>query len=61
MSSEAKEKQLIIVQNTLSDFVKILVKEYSLIFKDGSGFIKVNPSEQPFFPYEVSLEIKRKR
>ncbi len=48
------------VMNILAEFVRILVKEYPLVFKDGSGDIKIQPFEQPPFPYEVSLEIRKK-
>ncbi len=61
MSSEVEEIQFIQATNALKEFVKILVKEYPLVFKDGSGGIKITSSiPQPFFPYEASLEIKRK-
>jgi hypothetical protein len=61
MPSEAEENQFIQAINALEEFVKILIKEYPLVFKDGSGDIKISPSLQhPFFPYEVSLEIRKK-
>ncbi len=61
MPSEAEETQSIKAKNALQEFIKILVKEYPLIFKDGSGEIKVSPSiQQPVFPYKVSLEIRKK-
>jgi hypothetical protein len=60
MSSEAEQTQIARVINTLTEFVRILVKEYPLVFKNGSGEIEVHPSTQPLFPYEVSLEIKKK-
>ena len=58
--SEAEETQLNKAMNTLTEFIKILVKEYPLVFKNGSGDIKIHPSVQPFFPYEVFLEITKK-
>jgi hypothetical protein len=62
MPSEAEEIQFIQAMNALEEFVKILIKEYPLVFKDGSGSIKINSSLQnPFFPYEASLEIKKKK
>jgi len=60
--SDAEEIQFIQAMNALEEFVKILIKEYPLVFKDGSGGIKISPSsEHPFFPCEVSLEVKKKR
>jgi hypothetical protein len=62
MPSDAEETQFIQAMNALEEFVKILIKEYPLVFKDGSGGIKIGPSVQkPFFPYEASLEIKKKK
>ena len=59
MPSEAEENQFIQATNALKEFIKILIKEYPLVFKDGSGGIRINPSlEHSFFPYEASLEIK---
>ena len=60
MPTEAEEKQFAEVMHSLSEFVRILVKEYPLVFKNGSGSIKVDPSMLEFFPYEVSLDIRRK-
>jgi hypothetical protein len=62
MSSGSEEIQFIQAMSALEEFVKILIKEYPLVFKDGSGGIKISPSVQhPFFPYEASLEIKKKK
>jgi hypothetical protein len=62
MPSEAEEIQFIQAMNALEEFVKILIKEYPMVFKDGSGSIKISSSLQnPFFPYEASLEIKKKK
>jgi hypothetical protein len=60
MSSKEEETQFSLIQNTLADFVRILVKEYPLIFKSGSAGIEIHPSAQQSFPYEVSLKITRK-
>jgi hypothetical protein len=39
----------------LDEFVKILVNEYPLIFKDGSAVIKIGPLiEKQFFPQSFS-------
>jgi hypothetical protein len=61
MPSEAEEIQFIQAMHALEEFIKILVTEYPLVFKNGSGSIKVGPSiQQPFCLYEVSLEIRKK-
>lgn len=60
MSSEAEQTELTAAMHALEEFVKILVNEYPLIFKDGSSIIKIGPSTKKlFFPYEASLEIKK--
>ncbi len=59
MPSEAEEAQFSQAMNAVTNFIKILVKEYPLVFKDGKGGVKILPSAQPTFPYEVSLEIKK--
>jgi len=60
MPSEEEETELIQAISALEEFVKILVKEYPLVFKDGSGAITLGPSiEKQFFPYEASLKIKK--
>jgi hypothetical protein len=52
MSSETEKTELLAVMHTLEEFVKILVKEFSMVFKDGSNIIKVGPSsKKQFFPY----------
>jgi hypothetical protein len=56
MPSDAEETQLINVTYALEEFVKILIKEYPLAFKEGSSRIKIN-----CFPYEASLQIKKKK
>ena len=61
MASEAEELQFVQAVNALKEFVKILVKEYPLVFKDGSGVIRINDSiQKEFNPYEVILEIRKK-
>jgi hypothetical protein len=61
MKSEAKVIQFNQARAALEEFIKILVKEYPLIFMDGSCGLKIEHSTQyPLFPYEVSLEIRRK-
>ncbi len=58
MSSEEQKIQFNQAMHALEEFVKILVKEYPLVFKDGSGSLKINPSTyEPIFGYEVSLQI----
>jgi len=59
MPSETEEKQVSQAAHTLTEFVRIFAKEYPLVFKDGSGCIKIHPSP-PSFPYEVTLEIRKK-
>ena len=62
MQSETKVIQFNQAKAALEEFIKILVKEYPLIFMDGSCGLKIEPSTQyPLFPYEVSLENKKKR
>jgi hypothetical protein len=61
MPSEEEENQSIQAMEALENFVRILVREYPLVFKDGSGILKISSSiQKPFFPYEASLEIKKK-
>ena len=60
MSSDPKEIQYIQAMHALEEFVKILVAEYPLVFKDGSGVIEINPStKKQFFPYEASINIRK--
>jgi hypothetical protein len=61
MSSEAEETQYTQAMHALEEFVKILVVEYPLVFKDGSGDLKIGPSINKFFPYDVSIKIKKKK
>ena len=62
MSSEEEKTELTAAMHALEEFVKILVNEYPLIFKEGSSVIKIGPStKKQFFPYEVSLEIKNRK
>jgi hypothetical protein len=61
MSSEPEETQYIQAMHALEEFIKILVAEYPLVFKDGSGTIEVSPStKRQFFPYEASINIRKK-
>ena len=60
MASEAEEAQLTQAINDLTQYSKILVKKYPLIFKDGSGAIILVPTTQPTFQYWVRLSIKKK-
>ncbi len=62
MSSDAEKTEMLAAMHALEEFVKILVNEYPLVFKDGSSTIKIEPSaNKQFFPYEVSLEIKKQK
>jgi len=62
MSSEAEKTELTAAMHALEEFVKILVNEYPLIFKDDSSIIKIGPSiKKQFFPYEASLEIRKQK
>ena len=62
MSLEAEKTELTAAMHALEEFVKILVNEYPLIFKDGSSIIKIGPSiKKQFFPYEASLEIRKQK
>jgi hypothetical protein len=61
MPSEEEQIQFIQAMDALENFVRILVREYPLVFKDGSGGLKISPSiQKQFFPYEASLEIRKK-
>jgi hypothetical protein len=62
MSSEAEKTQYTQAMHALEEFVKILVVEYPLVFKDGSGDLKIGSSiDKKFFPYDVSIKIKKKK
>jgi hypothetical protein len=62
MPSDAEETEINQAMHALEEFVKILVNEYPLVFKDGSGVIKISPSsKKQFFPYEASLEIRKQK
>jgi hypothetical protein len=61
LSSEPEEIQYIQAMHALEEFVKILVVEYPLVFKDGSGVIEISPStKKQFFPYDASINIRKK-
>ncbi len=55
-----EENQIVQATDSLKNFIKIFVKNYPLVFKDGHYDAKINPSTDKSFPYEVSIEIKRK-
>jgi hypothetical protein len=59
MPSTAEDLQTAQATSTLLEFIKILVKEYPLVFKNGSGKLTITPSEQ--CPYEAHLEIRPKQ
>jgi hypothetical protein len=60
MPLEVEENQYAQAKQALTEFIRILVREYPLVFKKDENAFKVHPSKQPFFPYEVSLEIRKK-
>jgi hypothetical protein len=59
MPSEAEEKQFAEAIQALTEFIRILLREYPLVFKNDSGVFKVHPSAHPSFPYEVTLDIRK--
>jgi len=60
MFSEPEKTQYLQAMHALEEFVKILVAEYPLVFKDGSGVIEISSStKKQFFPYEASINIKK--
>jgi hypothetical protein len=60
MSLEPEETQYLQAMHALEEFVKILVNEYPLIFKGGSGVIEISSStKKQFFPYEASINIRK--
>jgi hypothetical protein len=61
MSSTEEETQCIQASCTLEQFTKIFVKNYPLIFKNGSYSAKLFPDMDGKFPYEVILEIRVKQ
>jgi hypothetical protein len=62
MSSEAEKTEYVAAMHALEEFVKILVNEYPLVFKNGSGAIKISYSiKKQFFPYEALLEIRKQK
>jgi hypothetical protein len=58
--SPQEENQIVQATESLKNFIKIFVKNYPLVFKDGSYAAKINPSNDKSFPYQVSIEIKKK-
>jgi hypothetical protein len=62
MSSDAEETQYTQAMHAFEEFVKILVVEYPLVFKDGSGAIEIGSSiDKRFFPFDASIKIKKKK
>jgi len=60
MSSDPEENQYVQAMHALEEFVKILVAEYPLVFKNGSGVIEISSSaKKQFFPYEASINIRK--
>ena len=59
ISSDSQEHQTTQAMNALAEIIRLLVKEYPLVFVGESGTLKIAPSNQ-FFPYEVSLTIKKR-
>jgi hypothetical protein len=60
MSLEQEETQYVQAMHALEEFVKILVAEYPLVFKDGSGVVEISSlANKRFFPYEASINIKK--
>ncbi len=55
------EKQITLATESLKNFIKIFVKNYPAVFKDGRYAAKMKPSTDKSFPYEVSIEIKNKK
>jgi hypothetical protein len=58
ISADTQKDQTTQGMNDLAEFVRLLVKEYPLVFNGKSGAMRIGPSKQ-YFPYEVSLTIKR--
>ncbi len=59
MRSQDKEAQIIQAQEAIKEFTKIFVKNYPLVFKEGKFVLKVEPTTDERFPYEVSVKIKK--
>jgi hypothetical protein len=59
ISSDSQEHQTTQAMNALAEIIRLLVKEYPLVFVGESGTLKIAPSNK-FFPYEVSLTIKKR-
>ena len=60
MPSEEEQIQFIQALEALENFVRILVREYPLVFKDGSGGLKISSSiQKQLFHYEASLEVRK--
>lgn len=62
ISLDLQKNQTTQAMNALAEFVRILVKEYPLVFKNESGALKIVSSiDKRYFPYGVSLTIKKKK
>jgi hypothetical protein len=60
MASETEKIQYVQAMHALEEFVKILVVEYPLVFKDGSGVIEITSStKKQFFPYIASINVRK--
>lgn len=60
MNKQEEDAQVIRAQEAIKEFTKIFVKNYPLVFKNGSFVWKAQPTKNDHFPYEVSVEIKVK-
>ena len=56
--ADSQKDQTIQAMNALAEFVRLLVKEYPLVFNGESGAMRIASSKK-YFPYEVSLTIKK--
>ena len=59
MRKQEVEAQVIHAQEAIIEFTKIFVKNYPLVFKEGKFVLKVEPTDDERFPYEVSVKIKK--
>ena len=61
MVSDEEEKLIPYAMHDIEEFVKEFAKKYQKLFKSGYYKDVIHPSVQhPFFPFEVTLEIKTK-
>jgi hypothetical protein len=54
------ENQTLQATEALQNFIKIFAKNYPLVFKDGVYSAKLKASNDKSFPYQVTIEIKKK-